>query len=152
MARALGARVRYGAVVEDVTHYDNGVAERVKGETVRADRAVFTLPCSVTGGLFPDAKLSAEGQRVIGELTFSPVATVFWQPRKRQWLRPGSSGYRSGGGALVDGAASVHQRAADIDQLFKRWLDGTAESERVAYAIRHAETMYLGQAKEKEGG
>ena len=65
MARALGARVRYGAVVEDVTHYDNGVAERVEGQTVRADRAVLTLPCSVTRGLFRDAELSAEGHRVI---------------------------------------------------------------------------------------
>ena len=46
--------------------------------------------------------------------------------------------YRSSDGAVVYGAAPR--------------LDGMAESERVAQAIRHAEAMYPGSAKEKEGG
>ena len=43
-------------------------------------------------------------------------------------MRSGSSGYRSGGGALVDGAASVHHRAADFERT-----GGTGDSARGSY-------------------
>ena len=83
MARSLGERVRFGAVVEGVTQDDSGVAARVNGETLRADRALFTIACSVAGTLLRDAKLSDEKERAIRELTFAPVTKVFLEARKR---------------------------------------------------------------------
>lgn len=102
---------------------------------MRADRAVFTLPCSVTRGLFRDAKLSAEGQRVIGELTSSPVAMVFWHPRKRQWLRPGSS-------SVIDTDLAMERLCTGPHRGWTAWPranEDTGDSARGGYVSRLSE-------------
>ena len=96
LAREFATRVdvKYGVPVVAVRQDDRGVEVVVRGGgSIRADRAVCTLPCPVIGRIFDDARLSAAKQHAIREQSYSRTAKVFLQTRTRFWLKDNWSGF-----------------------------------------------------------
>jgi monoamine oxidase len=97
LAKQLGDAVLYGCRVVSIGQDDSGawaVIQHTEGhETVRGDYVVSALPFSVARNLFSDARLSADKQRVIRELKYSPVDKVFLQMRNQFWKATGQSGF-----------------------------------------------------------
>jgi monoamine oxidase len=97
LAKRLGGLIRYGCRVTSVGQDDSSawaLMEHAEGhETVRGDYVLSALPFSVARNLFTDAKLSAEKQRVIRELKYSPVDKVFLQMQRQFWKAKGQSGF-----------------------------------------------------------
>jgi monoamine oxidase len=97
LAKRLGGAIRYGCRVTSIGQDDSGawaVMEHAgRREMVRGDYVVSALPFSVARNLFADARLSAEKQRVIRELQYSPVDKVFLQMRRQFWKAKGQSGF-----------------------------------------------------------
>src|SRR5262249_10335055 len=79
--------VRYRAAVVGVRQDDRGVdvsiRTRTGTETLRADRVVCALPCTVVGRIFDEARLPAAKARAIREQFYSRTVKVFLQTRTR---------------------------------------------------------------------
>jgi len=155
--------VTYGVPVVAIRQDDRGVeviVHRGGGtETLRADRAVFTLPCPATGRILDDARLSAGKQRAIREQHYSRTVKVFLQTRTRFWLKDGWSGFAETDLPIerltpdpgVDpgsrGALAAYPIAA-----YTAALERMSEDERVIAARDQAAQIFPEVKTEYEGG
>ena len=146
IARRLGERVRYGAVVAAVVARDSrlrvAVATGGRREELDADRVVVAVPAAVLGRVAFDPPLSDEKRRALDRLHLSNAARVFLQCRSRVWEAAPSAGF-----AIVDRRAEVwpstlHQPGARGilqwyvrgDEAARATVEGTVVRLDAAYA------------------
>jgi monoamine oxidase len=165
LPRELAARVdvKYGMPVIAVKQDDRGVEILVRGgsggDTLRADRAVCTLPCPVIGRVFDDARLSAAKQRAIREQHYSRTVKVFLQTRTRFWLKGNWSGFAETDLPIerltpdpgVDPGSRGALAAYPIG-AYTSALEKMSEDERVAAARDQATQIFPELRAECEGG
>ena len=165
IAREFATRVdiRYGVPVTAVRQSDREVeivVTRAGGtETLRADRAVCTLPCPAIGGIFDAARLSPAKQRAIREQHYSRTVKVFLQSRTRFWLKDGWSGFVESDLPIerltpdpgVDPGSRGALAAYPIGE-YTAALEQMSEEARVAAARDQAIQMFPELRGEFEGG
>ena len=165
IARAFATRVdiRYGVPVAAARQSDHDVEITVRRpggtETLRADRAVCTLPCPAIGGIFAEARLSAAKQRAIREQHYSRTVKVFLQSRTRFWLKDGWSGFVESDLPIerltpdpgVDPGSRGALAAYPIG-AYTSALEQMSEEARVAAARDQAMQMFPDLRREFEGG
>lgn len=163
LAERLAGQVRYGWRVEAIGQNDASAwvtAER-GGErtTFRGDYVVSALPFSMARGLFPQARLSPEKQRVLREQKYYPVDKIFLQMREQFWRKQGLSGFANtdlvserfwalGGGAPESrGLLLSYVIGPNADKL-----DAMDEAGRIRTTIDDAERVFPGARANCEGG
>ena len=91
LAQPLQGRIRYGAEVRRIEQDARGarIAYVAGGaqHTLRADRAICTLPFTVLREIEVSPAFSAAKRRAIDGMYLGPVARVFVQTRTRFWER-----------------------------------------------------------------
>ena len=97
LAQPLQGRIRYGAEVRRIEQDARGVRiAYVAGgaqHTLRADRAICTIPFTVLREIEVSPAFSAAKRRAIDGMYLGPVARVFVQTRTRFWERDGRNGF-----------------------------------------------------------
>ncbi|HXI27263.1 MAG TPA: NAD(P)/FAD-dependent oxidoreductase, partial [Vicinamibacterales bacterium] len=128
-------------------------------ETLRADRAICTLPCPAIGRILDDARLPAAKQRAIREQHYSRTVKVFLQSRTRFWLKDGWSGFAETDLPIerltpdpgVDPGSRGALAAYPIG-AYTAALEKMSEEERVAAARDQATKIFPELQSECEGG
>ena len=165
LPRQLATRVevKYGMPVVAVRQDDRGVEVVVRGgggsETLRADRAVCTLPCPAIRRIFDEARLSAAKQRAIREQYYSRTVKVFLQTRTRFWLKDNWSGFAETDLPIerltpdpgVDPGSRGALAAYPIG-VYTSDLEKMSEDQRVAAARDQATQIFPELRSECEGG
>jgi len=155
--------IRYGAPAAAIAQSEEGVSITIRGpagaETLRADRAVCTLPCPVIGSILQGARPSGAKLQAIREQNYSRTVKVFLQSRTRFWLAAGLSG-----GATTDlpierltpdpgviGDARGALAAYPIGP-YAATLSQMNEDDRVAAALTQARQIFPELGRSFEGG
>ncbi|HJZ97650.1 MAG TPA: NAD(P)/FAD-dependent oxidoreductase [Candidatus Solibacter sp.] len=155
--------IRYGTPVLAVTQSATGVRITIRSggapQTLMADRAVCTLPCTVLGKIFDDTRLSAAKRRAIGEQFYSRTVKVFLQSRTRFWLKNGYSGFVTTDLPIErltpDPGESVDDRGALAAYAMAGYstdLEQMSEEQRIATALAQTSQIFPEMAAQYEGG
>ncbi len=159
-AKALSARIQYGAQVHRIAQTDKGVSAYVVGRDapLQADRAVIAVPFSVLRRIAIEPELPPQKRRAVLELPYISLSRVVLQVRGRGWLPAGMNGF-----AHTDLPSEIwlwsHAQSGPRDLVgvyikgrASQSLSGMGEAARVRFAVAHVESVFPGFSGHVEGG
>ena len=98
-AARLTDKIRYGAPVVKIEHNAQGVRvvylQAGAHKTIAADHLICAVPFSVLKHIEISPRFSTEKERAIEQLSYTSVARVYLQTKKRFWLNEGLTGQAS---------------------------------------------------------
>jgi len=162
MAAPLAGRIRYGRAVERIEQVGTQVrvhAAALGGpEVYEASRVIVTLPFPPLRRVEFTPPLSPGKQRATRELRYVPLSRVALQVRNRPWSKPGRVAF-----AKTDLPSEVWDAtwerpgergivSVSIKSLASLHLGQLNETERIAYAVSHAEQALPGLRSVVENG
>jgi monoamine oxidase len=161
-ASRLSDRIRYGVPVVRIEQDSRAVKATVEQagthHTFTGEYLICAVPFSVQRSIEVVPAFSVEKQRAIEQLPYFSASKIFLQSIKRFWLEDGRSGFATTDLPISQvwdmtygqpGTRGILQ--AFPISLHSRRVTRMTESERIAFAVAHVDTIYPGMKRYVEG-
>lgn len=160
-AERMADKIFYGSPVVRIEHEEKSVrvsfTQAGSPQTLSADQLICAIPFSILKKIEVSPRFSPEKQKAVEQLSYTSVARVYLQMRRKFWQNENISGELYLDNPRMEFYPLGHSGKRDIYESFitgrqARVVASMRESERLSYVLEHAQKALTGVRENFEGG